>query len=266
MLAERDGLARALAVLADRLSLLDLDLSVETDPFRLREIHGANVASDAKTAPNHDIAMGPLPTDWRWFHVKEPDGRTAATSAVRLYDWGTTNAKLEVESRRAFSSFADVRERISCAVPPEAAEVTGRVAHSGALWIRPDRRRPQGGNAQVRIVRIMSMFNRFWAAWYGDVDWIWSLADRALADKGKVSEYGYERWVPGTAITWAGLPTRHGVFALKPRADILAEAGRVVEAGTENIGAIAAGVVPIGAVARAASAATPGAPPPPGRA
>jgi hypothetical protein len=214
--------AEALASIAARLSAIGLDLRVSDNFWTLRDVHLANAASGAKTATMYDIAAGPIPLAARWFGAHDAKGDVVATAATRPYDWRSTDGKREIESGEAFSSFPEIRERVRCAVPIEAAELKGIVAHSGGMWIRPDWRGERAGG--IRVVRAMSEVNRFFAAWNWDVDWVWSILDRDLAARGKIGDYGYRRAVPGTAITWAGLPTRWGVLVLKSRDEIRADA------------------------------------------
>ena len=70
-------------------------------------------------------------------------GETVATHAVRLYDWASTSFAEEAESLRLF--YADPTRmkypNETCRVSAAAAhDVTGRVAYSGAAWVRPDYR------------------------------------------------------------------------------------------------------------------------------
>lgn len=212
----------ALDAIARRIDALGLSIEVRTDFWDLRYAHAAHAGSGAKTAPMYDLTFGPIPFDARWFAIVDRGGEIVATSAVRPYDWRGTNAKREIESGAAFTPFPDMQARGRCAVPAEAAEITGIVAHSGAMWVRKDHRGPRPDGSH--LVRLLSETNRFWAADRWSVDWVWSVLDRDLAARGKVQAYGYTRAIPGTAIEWPGLAIRWGVLLMKPRAEIHADA------------------------------------------
>ena len=221
-------LTAALDRIARRIEALGLALEVRDDFWALRSVHAANVGSGAKTAPMYDLSYGPVPFDARWFAVVDARGDVVATSATRVYDWRGTDGKREIESGAAFTPFTDMQARGRCSVPPEAAELTGVVAHSGAMWVRPDYRGPQSDGAT--LVRMLSETNRFWAGERWGVDWVWSILDRSLAAKGKVQTYGYTRAIPGTAIEWPGMSIRWGVLLMKSRAEIYADALSMVDA------------------------------------
>ncbi len=119
-------------------------------------------------------------------------GEAIATHAVRLYDWADTNFVEEAESLRLF--YADPSEmklpKETCRVSATAArDVTGRVAYSGAAWVRPDHR---GRSLALVLPRIAKAFA--FTRWRPD--FIVSWMTEATYRRGLIDHVGY------TTVDW----------------------------------------------------------------
>ena len=94
--------------------------------------------------PVFDPANGPLENDLAFCIIARNDqGEGVAAHAVRLFDWPDTNFADEAQSLRLFYSDPATMKRPNetCSVTSRLARsASGRVAYSGAAWVRPDYR------------------------------------------------------------------------------------------------------------------------------
>jgi hypothetical protein len=120
-------------------------------------------------------------------------GEAVATHAVRLFHWPATSFKEEAESLRLFYSATAQRKYLheACTITaPSAREVTGRVAYSGAAWVRPDYR----GRALALILPRLAKAYAF-TRWRPD--FIVSWMTEATYKRGLIAHVGY------TTVDWA---------------------------------------------------------------
>lgn len=225
LVVARQLFADALSSCAVRVRSLGLELEARDDFWELRRIHISNAGSGAKTAPMYDVRNGQIPHDARWFAAVDGE-QVVGTSCVRIYDWRGTDGRREIESGRAFSSRPEMQALARCAMPEEAATLTGIVAHDGGMWIAPTWRGARNGG--LRLVRLLSEADRFYACLLG-VRQVWSIMDEDLVGRGKHRDYGYPNAVGGTAIEWPGLATRWGFMVLKNAAELEADARTAIK-------------------------------------
>ena len=90
---------------------------------------------------------------------RDRHGDIVATQATRLFDWRHTTFKEEAESLRFFYADPERDKGVGeeCIVTaPDAREVTGLIALSGAIWYRPDFRGTGLANIIPRFIRTCS--------------------------------------------------------------------------------------------------------------
>jgi hypothetical protein len=119
-------------------------------------------------------------------------GEAVATHAVRLYDWADTTFVKEAESLRLF--YADPAgmklPKETCRVSATAArDVTGRVAYSGAAWVRPDYR----GRS---LVLVLPRLAKAYALTRWRPDFIVSWMTETTYRRGLIDRVGY------TTVDW----------------------------------------------------------------
>ena len=86
-------------------------------------------------------------------------GEVVATQSTIYYDWRKTTLKEEAESLRLFYGEPAKHKRANeaCIVnTPEAADITGDIVLSGAIWYRPDYRGIGLANIVPRFTRAIS--------------------------------------------------------------------------------------------------------------
>ena len=139
------------------------------------------------------------------------DGRgdVVATQGLRLFDWTSTNLKVEAEALRLF--YSDPSRHAapgeSCTVSaPSAITITGRVAYGGAIWYRPDYR---GG----RLSTILPRIGRAMAFTKWNVATVFALVIESNAKAGFPARIGY------TNLEWDFI--RNNPPAFKSDANVL---------------------------------------------
>jgi GNAT superfamily N-acetyltransferase len=163
-------------------------LSLSTDFDELLDLNGRNQEAWYALPPFYDPTFGAIPHGQAfWLRGINADGETVLTHAVRLYLCEGSSFKQEMEALRILYSggvpYSDARIRAEVTVPG-AAEMTGRITVSGALWVRPDYRGNGFARSIPRLTRALSL-----TTWYPDYHT--TFVERPKADGGMVSVYGY---------------------------------------------------------------------------
>jgi hypothetical protein len=163
------------------------------DFSELVAVNRANRDSWVPVIPLFDPHNGPLSQEQAFCLIgRNATGETVATHAVRLYDWPRTSFTEEAESLRLF--YADpVGMKLpneTCRVSAAAARgVTGRVAYSGAAWVRPDYR---GRSLALVLPRVAKAYA--FTRWRPD--FIVSWMTEAAYKRGLIDHVGY------TTVDW----------------------------------------------------------------
>ena len=170
----------AIRQLGLRLSFASLDT--------LTAVNAANRASWMPLFPVYQTAYWPHDHgDSFCLFASEPDGRTVATLAVRIYDWPASTFCAEASSLRLF--YGDVerfrgREE-SCEVSAAATrDVSGRVALAGAVWVHPDWRK------HARLMALMPRFARAYALTRWNIDFYTLLMTEGVFKGGLTRKTG----------------------------------------------------------------------------
>jgi hypothetical protein len=163
------------------------------DFSELVAVNRANRNNWAPLIPLFDPKNGALPPEKAFCLIgRNERGEAVAAHAVRRYDWPNTSFVEEAESHRLF--YADP-ERMkfpqeTCSVSaPYAREVTGRVAYSGAAWVRPDYR----GRA---LALVLPRLAKAYAFTLWRPDFIVSWMTETVYKRGLLQHVGY------TTIDW----------------------------------------------------------------
>jgi hypothetical protein len=163
------------------------------DFSELVAVNRANRDSWVPVVPLFDPHNGPLPQERAFCLIgRNAAGEAVATHAVRLYDWPNTSFAEEAESLRLF--YADPAgmklPKETCRVSASAArDVTGRVAYSGAAWVRPDYR---GRSLALVLPRLAKAYA--FTRWRPD--FIVSWMTEAAYQRGLIDHVGY------TTVDW----------------------------------------------------------------
>ncbi len=163
------------------------------DFSELVAVNRANRLNWPPLIPLFDPCNGALPQEEASCLIgRNRAGEAVATHAVRLYDWRDTSFTEEAESLRLF--YADPGgmrlPKETCRVSAAAAhDVTGRVAYSGAAWVRPDYR---GRSLALVLPRLAKAYA--FIRWRPD--FIVSLMTEASYRRGLIDHVGY------TTVDW----------------------------------------------------------------
>jgi hypothetical protein len=164
------------------------------DFAELVALNKANGDNWGPLIPLFDPANGALHADQAFCLIgRNHAGEAVAAHAVRLFHWPATSFKEEAESLRLFYSESAHRKhsRETCTITaPSAREVRGRVAYSGAAWVRPDYR----GRALALVLPRLAKAYAF-TRWRPD--FIVSWMTEATYKRGLIAHVGY------TTIDWA---------------------------------------------------------------
>lgn len=121
------------------------------------------------------------PDDAYWLRVTHFDGRLAGIMAARY-----------IETEMGFYDY--VRDgqlwwpdRRPLPVIPTAPGPTGRMAHTGGLWVSPDR-----DFAGIGLSWLLTRLNHAIALARWDLDWVIGVVFKRLLDKGVAANYGAE--------------------------------------------------------------------------
>jgi hypothetical protein len=168
-------------------------LSLRTDFQELVEVNRANQKTWGTLVPIFHPEMSLLKPDASfWLRGMNDQGEVVCTQGARLFLWDSSTLKDELGSLRVF--YSDPSERIAkgeqCIVTaPSASRITGRVAFSGATWVRPDYR---GRNMAALLPRI----SRAYGLTRWRTEYSFSMVEPILIEKGVTAAYGYTTTEP----------------------------------------------------------------------
>lgn len=184
-----EAIGRAVLATDFAVRSLGIRLSLSTDFEELAHINAANQSDWYPLMPNFDprhSAVGERNAFW----VKGIDaqGDVVLSHAVRLYAFGATTLKDELESLRFYYDRPEtaIADGMSIEVTaPIASFIRRRVSYSGALWVRRDFR---GGG----LARLIPPLSRALALtrWYPSYHTC--ILMQPTADKGMAAVYGYD--------------------------------------------------------------------------
>lgn len=186
------GPAEAVAqtVLATDRAVRDIGirLSLSTDFSELQQVNGANRTDWYPLSPNFDPAGCTLtPENALWLKGVNRDGDVVLCHALRLYSV-RDSLKEELESLQFYfddptaARAAGVRVQVDT---PVAATMSGRVAYSGALWVRSDFR----GFGLARSIPSLSRAIAL-TTWYPNFHTC--VLTQSTEEKGMARVYGYD--------------------------------------------------------------------------
>lgn len=140
-------------------------LSICDDFDELAEVNARNRQAWYPLVPMFDPGVGGINAEnGFWIRGVDATGETVLTQAARLYVWPDTSFAEEWEARTFMypdpdrQAQPDERGIANC---PAAATLTGRVCHTGALWMRPDFRSQGLGSLMPRLTRAYA-YTKWW--------------------------------------------------------------------------------------------------------
>lgn len=164
-------------------------LSISTDFYELQRVNAANRIDWYGLSPNFDPAGCQLgPDNALWLKGVDAAGDVVLCHALRLYALGRETLKHELESLRFYYDDPEVGRQLGVDIKvdvPAAAVMSGRVAYSGALWVRTDFR----GFGLARIIPPLSRaiaLTRWYPTYHTCV------LTQSTAEKGMAKVYGYD--------------------------------------------------------------------------
>jgi GNAT superfamily N-acetyltransferase len=116
-------------------------------------------------------------------------GEIVTANSILKYDWQATDFVEEATSLRLLYAEPDRMRRVGeqCLVTAEEARtIRGKVAYSGAAWVRPDYR--NRGLAQL-LPRFIKAYGS--ARW--ELDWIFGMMAKDVHVRGFASRFGYDQ-------------------------------------------------------------------------
>lgn len=130
-----------------------------------------------------------------WIHGLDGDGETASFGAVRVHDWhGGRTLATEARTMRWYFDRPELDAlpaEHAHQLPPIADRIQGRVATTGALWVRPDLRGPRPELGQAHLSQIVSALNRLVAAGGYDPGWLVATTPERHFVHGMPDRYGW---------------------------------------------------------------------------
>ncbi len=189
---------------ADRL-LRDsgIRLSLSTDFAELWEINARAKGKDWYTLPPmFDQTFNELgPKNGFWLKGVNHAGETVLSHAVRLYVWADTDLRRETESLRLLygPTVVDLAGARGEATAASASMLTGRIAHTGALWIRSDFRNKGLARTVSPLTRALTL-----SRWYPEA--IFGLVSRKTVEAGMAAVYGWPESRVERSIVFSALP------------------------------------------------------------
>lgn len=162
-------------------------LRVRTDFDRLLELNERHADSWPALAPMFDPRHCGLSGDKAfWIEGIDETGETAVIHSGRLYDHGARSVADDMCSLQVYYDdpephlAAGAYVRVSA---PTAHHLCGRVALTGALWVRPDYRR-------IGLTKFVPRLTRALALTRWDTPAFWGAVEHELHDLGATSSYG----------------------------------------------------------------------------
>lgn len=164
-------------------------LSLSTDFDEMLRVNQQNQADWYRITPNFDPRECALGRDNAfWVKGINAEGETVLCHAVRLYVLHDTSLKEEIERLRFY--FDDTERARAAGVRTEvdapSAQMTGRLAYSGALWVRSDFRGLGLARTIPPLSRALSL-----SQWYPEHHTCFLM--QPTVEKGMARVYGYER-------------------------------------------------------------------------
>lgn len=167
----------------------------------------------------------------------DAEGRSATFGAVRVYEWHDgRNLASEARTLRLYYDRPDLDARFTehaCQLPAIAERISGRVAVTGALWVRRDLRGPRPELGQARVSQLVSALNRLTAVGGYDAGWCVATTPAEHVIDGISERYGWAR------VETSSFPERlaigsplKGVHLMdSTRGEVIAEAIRLCRDG-----------------------------------
>jgi len=192
---------------------LGIRLSLSTDFEELAHVNEINRSDWRPLMANFDVQHSTVDEQNAfWLKGIDAQGDVVLCHAVRLYVFGTTTLKDELESLRFFYDRPETAIANGASVEvtaPIASGINRRVSYSGALWVRSDFRRGGLGQLIPPLVHALAV-TRWYPAYH-----TCSLT-QPVVEKGVAKLYGYRnlqyavwlRNLPGlpanlkTALCW----------------------------------------------------------------
>jgi hypothetical protein len=167
-----------------------IHLSLSHDLHELAEVNARNRADWYPLPPMFDPSLGGItPENGFWIYGVNEQGEVVITQAARLYLFADTTFADEWEQRTFIYPEPETQAKVDeyCTVDCAAAhDFTGRVCHTGALWIRSDCRGKGLASLMPRLTRAYSL-----TRWYPDS--MLGLVKTKLVDAGMARTYGWQR-------------------------------------------------------------------------
>ena len=165
-----------------------LTLSIERDAEALRALNAANRDSWHPLPTMFDPAYHDLdPKSFFWVAARNAQGEIIGTYAVRAYDWEETSLATELSARRMHYARperdAPAGETWGTTVP-EAAEIGGRIACHGGLWLKPARRHAGLAPILCHVAHALA-----WTTWLPDFSV--TLIVTTCVRRGFADQYGF---------------------------------------------------------------------------
>lgn len=204
-----------------------IELSFETLDTLL-DVNRLHAATWLPITPTYD------PRFWRGdeenaFSIvgRNESGEIVATQALRVFDWPNTDFGREAEALRIFylDPARDARPGEACEVTARATfHVSGRVALSGGIWIRPDYR-------GRRLTGLLVRMGRAYAIAKYNIEWNTAVMTEAVYAAGlsrQVGHTGVDQWLLWRNSRLADFVRLHFMWMSVPEliADLDASLGR----------------------------------------
>ena|SRR5258708_431041 len=203
----------------------------QTDFWLLKKVVAQHRSMQAGLTPQCDPEFNLLtPENSFWIVGRDESGRVVTTQATRLFDWSTTNLKVEAESLRFF--YADpgrqARDGDELIMDCEGARrITGRCIQAGTVWVHPDRR---GADADgVNLSQILARITRFSARSRWDHDFTFSFVRNRLIESGLAERFGYPNVEPGISLKLPDFGVVHCHLVWMNRDELIEDARLTVE-------------------------------------
>lgn len=176
-------------------------LSVSHDMAALAEVNAKNRKDWYRLSPAFNADLGGIDEmNGFWVSGSNQDGEIVMTQAARLYLWPDTSFIEEWENRTLLyadpATQAEATER--CTVDcPAAAKLTGRVGHTGALWVRSDQRNNGLVSVVQRVTRAYAL-----TRWYPDYMFGLAKENTKLSPRSLTRLYGWHH--VDRSVQWYG--------------------------------------------------------------
>jgi hypothetical protein len=180
-------------------------------------VNGLNQASWGPFTPILDSRVAPLPPETSFCLMGvDTTGRPVTVQGVRLFDCaGGTLAGLAATQALYYGDRPLPDDPQTCELTaPIAADLTGRLLYSGALWVHPDVRGQALSALLPRVARVLAL-----GRWR--TDWTFTFVSEAIAASKLMDNYGYRLIQPAYTIYQAGRVTYRGSLVWMDRDRLL---------------------------------------------